>query len=440
MGSAGSAAVKVVHSRVAARRYVATTPGRLRLAMVLLVLGAIAFGLVAAQGAGEGRRAVQNVTMTERLLVSAVELSISLSNTHATAAFSFLQGKPEPPRSRHLYDGELQDASVGVTGLAGQTATSSDRGAALRRIARALPVYAGLIENARANNRQGFPVGSAYLRQASKTMRNAILPGARDLYEIEARKLISSYRGGVARRSLVAVTLAGCVLLVLLAGSHMYLARATRRILNPGLVLATILLLGLMGWIGVALLVQRGALIDAQRAGSDPVELLTATRILASRAQADESISLAARGGGEAEPRLADVDRGFQAVTRPIRGLLAGAADVLGARAGVIRGAYKTYLRAHANVVEQVKLGAFTRAKALAVDEGLGVTPSTKFAGDALNRALDREIAAAQRRFGDAAARARGAQAELATGIPVLTLLCALTALFGMRRRLEEYR
>jgi hypothetical protein len=440
MGSAGNAALTVARSRIAVRRQLATTPGRLRLAMALLALSAIVFGIVAGHAAGERRRAVQSVRVTERLLVSAVELSVSLSNAHATAAFSFLRGKPEPPQSRRLYDDELRHVSDGVAGLTREIGTSSDSGPAVRRITRTLPVYAGLVENARANNRQGFPVGSAYLRKASKTMRSAILPGARDLYEIEAQNLTQGYRGGASSWTMLAVTLAGCALLMLLACTQVYLARATRRILNPGLVMATVLLLGLMVWIGVAFTVQQRALAEAQRTGSDPVELLTATRILALRAQADESIALAARGGGEEEPRLEDVDRGFQAVTRPIGGLLAQAADIAGAPVGAIDRAYRTYLRAHSHVVEQVQLGDFTRAEALAVDRGVGGTPSTKDAGNALNSSLDREIGIAQGRFEDAAARADAADAGLATGIPALTVLCALLALFGVRRRLEEYR
>jgi hypothetical protein len=440
MGSAGTAAQTAASSLVAARRHLATTPGRLRLAAALLTLSAIVFGLVAGHAAGQRARAVQRVTVTDQLLVSAVELSVSLSNTHAIAAFSFLRGRPERPASRRLYDDALGQSSAGVAGLAREIGRSSGSGPAVRRITRTLPVYAGLVENARANNRQGFPVGSAYLRKASKTMRNAMLPAARDLYEIQAQHLTTGYRRGVSRWTLLAVALAGCTLLALLACIQLALARATRRILNSGLVLATVLLLGLLVWLGAAFTVQQNALAQAQSTGSDPVELLTATRILASRAQADESIALAARGGGEEEPRLEDVDRGFQAVTRPIGGLLKRAADIAGAPIGAIDRAYRTYLQAHSHVVEQVQLGDFTQAETLAVDHGTGGAPSTKKAGDALSAALDREVGIAQGRFEDAVRRADTALTGLPAAIAALTALCALLALFGLRQRLEEYR
>jgi hypothetical protein len=227
MGSAGTAALTAARDRLAVSRHLATTPGRLRLAGALLALGAIVFGIVAVHAAGSRRAAVQSVTATEPLLVSAVKLSVSLSNTHAIAAFSFLRGRPEQPRSRRLYNEELQRASVGVTRLARRIGTSSESGSAVRRITRTLPVYAGLVENARANNRQGFPVGSAYLRKASKTMRNEMLPGARDLYEIEAQHLTAGYGRGVSRQTMLVVAVAGCTLLVLLTWTQVWLARIT---------------------------------------------------------------------------------------------------------------------------------------------------------------------------------------------------------------------
>ena len=63
--------------------------------------------------------------------------------------------------------------------------------------------------------------------------------------------------------------------------------------------------------------------VTAQRMGSDSVQVLSAARILALRAQADESLALVARGGGD--QYLTD----FDAVARkldPRRGLLADAA------------------------------------------------------------------------------------------------------------------
>jgi hypothetical protein len=246
------------------------------------------------------------------------------------------------------------------------------------------------------------------------------------------------------------VVLAGCALLALLATTQLYLARATRRVVNPRLALASAVLLGLLAWILVAFALQESRLLRAQRAGSDPIELLTAARILALRAQADESTALAARGGGAGESRLSDVDRGFKALTRPIgrdrAGPARGSGGLLDVAAGrgnrsaaidAIYAAYRSYLAAHRRVVEQETRGDFSTAVKLAVGPG---QRSTQRAGAALNAALDREVDVAQARFDDSAARADAALGGLALGIPVLTALCAVLALLGLRQRLREYR
>ncbi|MGH2942705.1 MAG: hypothetical protein ACRDLN_08035 [Solirubrobacteraceae bacterium] len=477
MGSAGNAALTAVRRRIAIRRRLATTPGRLWSASALLLIGAIVFGAVAADAARTRRHAVRDIAATERLLVSAVDLSAILSDAHATAASSFLVGGPEPAASRIRYADLLRDATDGVTRLAGELGPSP----AVRTIARLLPVYAGLIERARANYRQGFPVGSAYLRRASET-RDEILLQGRALYGIQAMQLTESLRTGKRTSALRAVLLAGGAMLALLAATQVYLARTTRRLLNPGLALATVLLLGLIGWLVLAFAAQQRALTQAQRNGTDPIELLTATRILALRAQAEESIALAARGGGEGEPNLADVDRGFEALTAPIGnaradaalgsgGLLHAAAEMAGptaqARSAIdaIHRAYGTYVEAHERVASCERVGNFDAAVELAVGRTARRTRATQARGDGrncgpaddpastaddpvstkraaivLNDRLEREVDAARARFDRSTSRAESALAGLAVGAPVLTGLCALLGLLGVSRRLREYR
>jgi hypothetical protein len=469
------AAPAAAPGRLPIRRQLTTTPGRLRLAAALLALGAIVFGFVAADAAGTRRHAVRDVETTEPLLGSAVDLSAYLSDAHATAAASFLVGGPEPATSRRRFVVLMRKATAGVAKLAGRIGTSSRGAAAVRHVTQNLPVYAGLIDNARANFRQGFPVGSAYLRRASKTLREGMLPRALDLYGIEARKLTKSYEAGVARSALAALLVAGGAMLALLVLTQVYVARATRRIVNPGLALATVVLLGLTAWTVMAFQRQESHLADAQHTGSDPVELLTATRILALRAQADESIALAARGGGDGELTLTAVDKGFQAVTRPIgisrpgpargsRGLLdeaaANASDSPAStrRIDAIYAAYRTYLEAHNRVANEECVGNFTAAIGLAVGPVPDRRPaprcpsrpaavatggariSTKDAAAALNGALAREVVEAQRHFVASASRAESALGSLRVAIPLLTALCALLALSGVRQRVEEYR
>ena len=197
----------------------------------------------------------------------------------------------------------------------------------------------------------------------------------------------------------------------------------------------------------MAFAVEQHHLSRAQSNGSDPVELLTATSILASRAQANESVALSARGGGEGEQRLGDIDRGFRALVKPIGdprassasrsgGLLEAAITQTGhsmAAIEAIYDAYRSYREAHGEVVDLEREGNFTDAVDVATD-------STKAAAEELDRVLEREVGVAQRRFDAEVERAEAKLEGLAGGIPVLTALIGVLALLGVRMRLEEYR
>jgi hypothetical protein len=98
MARTGSPTLASAGRRIAGlRARLTTTPGRLRLAVVLLAVGAIAFGVVAASAASTRRQAAHAVaTETEPLLVEAEGLYASLSDADATAATTFLTGGLEP--------------------------------------------------------------------------------------------------------------------------------------------------------------------------------------------------------------------------------------------------------------------------------------------------------------------------------------------------------
>ena len=104
------------------------------------------------------------------------------------------------------------------------------------------------MKSARANNAQGFPVGAAYLRKASATMHNEILPTATDLYRDAASQLRDHYEAGTSTLTLVLVLVAGVGMLALLVVVQIFVRRRSNRLLNLGLVAATVLVVGLLGW------------------------------------------------------------------------------------------------------------------------------------------------------------------------------------------------
>jgi hypothetical protein len=424
------------------RARLTTTPGQLSFAAVLLSLGAIVFGALAASAVSARRQAAHSVASdTEPLLIAAEGLYASLSDADATAATTFLTGGLEAPTRRERYADDVRAASGQLTTLARQTGGSAQTLAAIRTLATQLPVYSGLVETARADNRQGFPVGAAYLRQSSTLMREQLLPAANRLYDVEARRLSGDYRSGTSAGALLAVIAVTCAMLGLLAAIQVRLERLTHRIFNVPMALATALVFAIGVWMIVGLIGEQSALGRAQRSGSDPVQVLSAARILALRGQGDEGLALVARGGGEASLRDFDVVArrlGSSGEPASLFGEAAAIARHSGSVATIDRlsGSFAQYLAVHRHVVALETNGRFNDAVRLAV----GPSAKQLSLSDALNSGLAQQISAAQRRFGSAAGDATSALGGLWLAIPLLSVLFATLALYGTQQRLGEYQ
>jgi hypothetical protein len=280
-------------------------------------------------------------------------------------------------------------------------------------IGRELPVYSGLVEAARANNREGFPVGAAYLRRASALLGGTLLPGADRLYASEARALSGDYATGTGITVLVVLAVAVVIGVAVLIASQVYLARFSGRIFNVPILLASVVFAGIAAWVVIGVVGEQNALAAAHR-DSDAVEVLSASRILLSRAQSDESLTLVGRGSDQTAP----ID--FAQVSR-----------ALGSPAGLISESEAAMARVgieDARGVLSADYGAFIRS------------PSSASGADRLNASLDGSITAAQGHFAAEAGDATTSLSGLAIAIPVLTLAAAALALLGVRQRLKEYR
>jgi len=423
------------------RERLATTPGRLTLISAAVVIGALVFGTIAltAERAREGA-AKAVASQTEPLLLGATRLYSSLSQADATATTTFLAGGLEPPGRRTLYVGDIATATAQLATLGRQSGASASSQQAVATITAQLPVYTGLIEAARANNRQNFPVGAAYQRHASGLLSADILPAADLLYETAATRLDNDYRAGVAGPPLLSFAVAVAVAAGLLFLLQRHLARITRRILNVPMLAASAVLAVLAVWGLVGLTSEQNALARAQRDGSDSVELLSATQILAYRAQADESLGLVARGG-DAQP-FNDFNAVMQALVPAAGGGLVGADTAQAARTGTadanqpLRTTLAAYSARHAQIVGLVNGGRFGQAVTLEANQAAtGSSPA-----DRLSRNLSEQIAASQTRFVSAAGAAGAAVDGLTAAIPLLSALAAVLTLGGLRQRINEYR
>lgn len=411
-------------------------PGQLVVLCIFLVLGAVCFGAIGFGAEHSRARAVQAArTGTEPLLVQAVNLYTALSDANATAARTFLQGSLEQPATRARYAQDLRLAADALATLTQKTGGSADTSAAVRTIARQVPVYAGLVEAARANNRQGFPVGAAYLRRASTLLTGTILPEANRLYTTEVKHLSDDYAAGARSFPLIVLAVTGGVALALLVVAQGYLARITRRVFNVPIVIGTVVLAAVTLWALVGLIREQGALSRARRA-SDSVEVLSASQVLLSRSEGDQSLTLINRGSDEVDP--ADFGMVMHAVS-PTGGLLADASRLAasGADSAAIRRLDADYA-AFASETSQID-ALESRGQLLRAIPRAASAASNAIADD-LNAAVSAQVRAAQTRFKTAASDTGSSLSGLSIAIPLLTAVAAGLAIYGIRQRLRDFR
>lgn len=400
------------------RERLTTTPGRLVLASIVVVAGAACFGIIATGAEQSRQRAVSAArTATEPLLVNAVNLYTALSDANATVATGLLGvGGLEPQAARNRYLQDLDRATGALTALTRGAGTAGAQ-AALGTIADDLPRYSGLVESARANSRQGFPIGAAYLRQAATLLSERILPAAERVYALEASRLNDDYRNGTSTATLVALVIAMVLGLVPLLIAQRYVTRISHRIFNILMLAATIALAGVSIWALIALSSEQSSLAAAQRNGSDVVEARSAADILLSRAQGDLSLTLVNRGTDQTDP--VDFSAAMHALTGSALApaLTAGVASY-GTAAGHVQGLERS---------GQLE-AAITQLPAVA----------------AVSRQLDGQLrdqmATAQAQFRAHAADASSALDGLWLALPLAAVLAAVLALLGLRERINEYR
>ena len=400
------------------RERLRTTPGRLVLTSIVVIIGVAAFGVLATGAEQSRERAVRSArTDTEPLLVHAVQLYTDLSDANATVATGLLgAGGLEPPAARARYFDDLRVATGALTALTRGANTAGAR-SAVATIADQLPVYAAYVEAARANSRRGFPIGAAYLRQAAGLMSTTMLPAAEHLYAAEAFRLGENYRTGTSTGPLIALAVAIAVALVALLFAQRYVTQVSRRIFNLPMVIATVALAAVSVWALVGLTGEQNDLATSQHRGSDSVESLSAANVLLSRAQGDLSLTLVNRGNDTTDPQ------DFAVVKRVL-----GSGD-LAPRLASDFASYWAAAERLQRIQGQGQLGA-------AIDQAPGVAAISQ----RLSSRLTDQIAAAQTRFTRSAADAASALDGLALAIPLIAALAAVLALLGLRQRISEYR
>ena len=424
------------------RTDLSTTPGRLRLLLGVLVLLSLAWGALAAFTVNQYASAATGVVaVREPLSLDAQQIYRRLSDANDTAATAFLAGGLEPAAARQRYLADIRAAGTQIESATAQAGTASGSVAKdLRTLSADLPVYAGEVETARADNRQGFPVGAAYLREASDLMRSTLLPAANDMYAAENASLTSTSAQATGL-PLVLVTIAvGLGVVIVLAWVSRWLLRRTQRVLNAGLLLAGAAAVISLAWLAVAYAGARSDLLNAQARGSAPVEALARADIAALQAHADESITLIDNGG----------DDTYQtAYLRQQRALGPGPGTLLALAETAATGSQASGGTTSAVRDAQSWYAAHAKLRALddnanhpaAVLSALGSGPNDAGAAfGKLSTDFASGIAAGQATFDASASAGADAFTGLEPGVIAAALVMAAGCAWGLSRRLAEYR
>ena len=422
-------------------RSAAATPGRLTVIAVGLVLLALVAGLVATLSVQNRDDTITGLTEhREPLAAASQQVYRSLSDADATAASAFLSVGTEPRELRQRYERDIAEAGAALAKAASDAAGVAEAASPVDTLSQQVPVYTGLVETARVNNRLGYPVGASYLREASELMRVKILPAAQDLYRIDTQRLSEEQDSATGFPWLSTALLVA--LLAALVAAQVYLTRRTNRLLNVGLVVATVAVVVSLLWGAVALIVQGSLVASGRDDGSHQVDVLVRARIAALQARADETLTLVARGDGGAYEQ--DFQKNAAQLVGPDgRGGLLGEARGLitsGEGAGKVADAGKAasdWLAAHQKVRKQDDAGAYQDAVDIAVrTDGDGAAAAFNRLDDNLGAA----ITASRQQFLDDTTNGDRALLLLAPGVAVLALVAAAGVTMGIRERLREYR
>jgi hypothetical protein len=270
-----------------------STPRRLRLLSLGVVVVGIIIGVIGALIFNYLAFSLSRAKADVAQLIRVQQIQSNLLSADATATNAFLVGGLEPPAQRAAYDQAMSSTSDLIADAA--QAQPAD-GAALSALNQQVLSYAGMVEQARANNRQGLPVGAQYLRNASAQLRSDALPILDNLVNANRARTADEMKAD-AGYIVVAVALLG--LIGVIAG-QIWLARRFRRTINVGMLTSAIVLLVVV--VGSLIVVQqlRSALDEISTGSLAAVNTAADARIDANNAKSNESLTLIARGSGQA--------------------------------------------------------------------------------------------------------------------------------------------
>lgn len=425
--------------------FLVTTPGKLVGISVILSMAIFAAGYSMSQSSSERESELDFLlTTTEPMSYAAHNLYTSLSLADTIATTGFVQAGVESAGTRARYNAAVDRAMVSATeSAAGISPSDGETLQLIADIERQIPVYTGLVETARTNNRMGNPVGVAYMAEASSLMRETILPAAARLFSLTSTE-VREQQNQLTRPQWVPLSglLAAALFLVV---AQWLLWRMTRRRLNRGFLVATALMLVAVVWVSASNFGTWQAGTRGFEEASMPWDSLTASRIQAQQARTSETLALVRRQS------VTDTNISFEATADAVTVALNDFEQAQGHNPNAsgtnrmqiteARSALADWEAAHERFTSAMTNGNYPEAVRLATTTTLipGSPATSAAAYDRLDGALSRLIADARSSMRAYINDGLAATKLVSTAVLLLSVLAIISVWLGVRPRLQEY-
>lgn len=458
---AAAPAVRLWLGQGAPGDYRSPFPARLRVGRLVIVVLALVWLAAGFAGSSATRSIVQTIghdTAPSVAAAEAVRTGLAAANADYALAMLSDEGAEGPflatMRSRlGIVRTAIVDAAVNIT------YGEEERGPILT-ILRGLGGYEGLVGRSIAS---AGDARRSLAFEADDLLRETVLPAAAKLGDVNAGHLSEAYRGYLGRWSVGWLVAAGVLLVAALAAVQVDCARTARRLLNPGLLLATVAVVLASVLVVLRLSAAQSDLRVAKADAFDSVYALSTADAQAAGAQsalafyflvnAQHGLGSRVDLGVRYEDRFRALSRGLLATdsAAAIRAADAGqrVQGYLGDELGNVTfpgetAAARTLVQAWGAVVASddafraaVDAYRFPDAEASMTGDRPG-TARTAFAQ--FDAALAKVLAINQDAFAASIAAAEGDDAPLGAALVAGFVLAVAAAWFGIGRRLDEYR
>lgn len=279
-----------------------TTPGKLQFSLGLIVLLAVAFAISGFSSVLASRDAVDKIARKAvPSIVTAQTIRVKLLELDEAATQEFLAGGSQAGLgSRQKYEAAREALGVELTQAASNISFGKDERQAIEKLMEKVQEYNGMVESARSYNRLGYPVGAAYLRLASTSVRTEMMPLVESVDKLNVTQLDSEYESYKSssglRIGMIGIT--GLALIVVLFITQRFISRNMRRTFNLPLLTATAIVVALSAYSVTGLMMQHSEVTQARVQGFVSTYTWLNARGTAYDIKSDQSLYLIAMGNG----------------------------------------------------------------------------------------------------------------------------------------------